>query len=71
MRARIALRRLGMELGQDEMNKDVEDEIHNIKKIHGEPLTVDDIITAFECGEEVSISYYPCQEVLNPNSVVN
>jgi hypothetical protein len=52
MRARIALRKAGMPLPV----KKVEEEMKNVRGNNGLPVTVEDIISAFECGEEVFIS---------------
>lgn len=49
MRARIALRKVDMPLQVEQ----VEEEIKNIRSNNGRPITVEDIMAALECGEEV------------------
>jgi hypothetical protein len=51
MRARIALRKANIPLQVEK----VEEEVKNIKNDRGRHITVEDIISAFERGEEVSV----------------
>jgi len=53
MRARVALRKAGMPLPIE----DVEEEMRKIRSNNGRFVTVKDIISAFECGEEVIVPF--------------